>query len=156
MAADKYYCKELNTTIYTNTIVLELVQKLKHREDMTKKELKHSSKTEDMRVFIVYDKDEELYYVFGSRKNEKLEKMCEFVKTFTETTHLYMFLDILMDFKTYTVDTYVHMMPYLTNNSSFNDFVKESKTKNNQISGYDDDKITMKQLDRYLATIWSE
>lgn len=110
--------------------------------------------TEDMRAFIVYDEDEELMYVYGSRKSESHRNQVEFVKTFDTYDQLYDFLNIIMGFdEGYKVNTSVHFMDGLTDYSGFDDFARNA-SRTNEISGYNREKMTKKRFNKYMSVLF--
>jgi len=110
--------------------------------------------TEDMRVFMVYDVDEELMYVYGSRKSESHKNQVEFVKTFDTDDQLYDFLNVIMGFDDgYKVNTSVHYMDGLSDYSGFDDFV-EHASRTNEISGYNREKMTKKRFKKYMSVLF--
>ena len=110
--------------------------------------------TEDMRVFMVYDEDEELMYVYGSRKSESHRNQVEFVKTFDTYDQLYDFLNIIMGFdEGYKVNTSVHFMDGLTDYSGFDDFARNA-SRTNEISGYNREKMSKKRFNKYMSVLF--
>jgi hypothetical protein len=109
---------------------------------------------EDMRVFMVYDEDEDLMYVYGSRKSESHRNQVEFVKAFDTSDQLYDFLTVIMGFDDgYKVNTSVHFMDGLTDYSGFNDFVRNA-SRTNEISGYNREKMTKKRFNKYMSVLF--
>jgi hypothetical protein len=110
--------------------------------------------TEDMRVFMVYDYDEELMYVYGSRKSESHRNQTEFVKTFDTSDQLYDFLTVIMGFDDgYKVNTSVHYMDGLSDYSGFDDFARNA-SRTNEISGYNREKMTKKRFNKYMSVLF--
>lgn len=140
-----YYDKKTNTTYYDSTMVIKLCQKENLNRDCEK---------EDMRVFIVYDEDEDLIYVYGSRKSEEYPDHIDFVKTFTCSCALYDFLNIILGIDAgYHVNTSVYCLSGLTNYSGFDDFDRET-SKQNEISGYDNERLSRKRFYKYINIIF--
>jgi regulation of enolase protein 1 (concanavalin A-like superfamily) len=109
--------------------------------------------TEDMRVFMVYDEDEDLMYVYGSRKSESHRNQVEFVKTFDTDDQLYDFLNVIMGFdEKHRVNTSVHYMDGLSDYSGFDDFVRNA-SRTNEISGYNREKMTKKRFKQYISVL---
>lgn len=136
-----YYDETTETTYYENTFVVEFRQKEK------------GTNVVDMRVFILYDSDEELIYVYGSRKSNSHRSHPIFAKTFADEDHVYDFLDIMLDFSRHKIDTSVHQIDYLTSNSDFDDIVA-NVTNHNELSGFDNVKMTKKNFRKYLNVIF--
>ena len=109
--------------------------------------------TEDMRVFMVYDEDEDLMYVYGSRKSESHRNQVEFVKAFETDDQLYDFLNVIMGFdEKHRVNTSVHYMDGLSDYSGFDDFVRNA-SRTNEISGYNREKMTKKRFKQYISVL---
>jgi hypothetical protein len=106
----------------------------------------------DMNAFIVYDEDEDLIYVFGSRGYESRgnTNFVKFVKTFSCYNALYNFISLSMGFSTnHHVDISVNLLAGLTNFSEYSDFVSKV-SRSNEIVAYDNTRITKKELMRYI------
>lgn len=71
-----YYDEDTNTTYYDSQIVLNISEFYDGKRDTN--------------VFILYDKDDELLYVYGSRG--KSSKYVRYEKTFEDVGVLYKFL----------------------------------------------------------------
>jgi hypothetical protein len=135
-----FYDEETETSYYENTIVVEFRQ------------LEKGTRNVDMRAFMLYDSDEDLIYLYGSRKSDKFSNYPTFAKTFNDETQLYDFLDILMDFSKNRIDTAVHQIDYLTDSSDFDDIVR-NVTNHTELSGFDNAKITKKTYKKYLNSL---
>ena len=134
-----------NTTYYDSTMVVELRQL---------ENLDENCVVEDMRVFLLYDEDNDLFYIYGSRKSANHPGLVDFVKTFDSVSHAYDFLNIIMGFDIgLLVNTSVYFMDGLTNYSEFDDFSKIASRKN-EISGYDRQKMTRKKFKKYMSVIF--
>jgi hypothetical protein len=106
----------------------------------------------DMNVFIVYDEDEDLIYVFGSRGYESRghTNFVKYVKTFSCYNALYNFISLSMGFGTnHRLDISVNLLAGLTNFSEYSDFVSKV-SRSNEIVAYDNTRITKKELMRYI------
>jgi hypothetical protein len=136
-----YYDEETETTYYENTIVVEFRQ------------LEKSTRNVDMRIFMLYDSDEDLIYLYGSRKSDDFPNYPIFTKTFNDETQLYDFLDIMMDFTRHRIDTAVHQIDYLTDVSDFDDIIR-SVNNRTELSGFDNVKITKKDYKKYINVIF--
>lgn len=140
-----YYDNPTNVKYYDPVMVVEICQI----------ESRSPSKpiVEDMRVFLTYDEEDELIYVYGSRKS-KTDNYVDFVKTFNSEKHAYDFLNVMMGFDGgYRCNTTVHYMSNLTDYSMFDDFA-QNVCKNSEISGYDNVKMTKKQFRKYMSVIF--
>jgi len=136
-----YYDEETETTYYENTIVVEFQQ------------LEKGTRKVDMRIFMLYDADEDLIYLYGSRKSNEFPNYPTFAKTFNDETQLYDFLDIMMDFSRHRIDTAVHQIDYLTDISDFDDIVR-SVNNRTELSGFDNIKITKKTYKQYINVVF--
>ena len=135
-----HYNETNGITYYENTFVVEFRQKEK------------GTNVVDMRVFILYDSDEELMYVYGSRKSEN-SKYPNFVKTFADEDQMYDFLDIMLDFARHKTDTAVHQIVCLMSDSDFDD-IAENVTNRTELSGFDNVKMTKKNFRKYLNVVF--
>jgi hypothetical protein len=136
-----YYDEETETTYYENTIVVEFRQ------------LEKSTRNVDMRIFMLYDSDEDLIYLYGSRKSDDFPNYPTFAKTFNDETQLYDFLDIMMDFTRHRIDTAVHQIDYLTDVSDFDDILRSINNRT-ELSGFDNVKITKKDYKKYINVVF--
>lgn len=139
-----YWDDSESVKYYESTMVVEFRQLESTDKDCDK---------EDMRVFMVYDEDEDLVYVYGSRKSESHRNQVEFVKAFETDDQLYDFLNVIMGFdEKHRVNTSVHYMDGLSDYSGFDDFVKNA-SRTNEISGYNREKITKKRFKQYMSVL---
>jgi hypothetical protein len=136
-----YYDEATETKYYENTFVLELCQ-----QDGNTQEI-------DMCVFILYDAEDDLMYLYGSRKSKKHSKYPSFIKSFKSESHLYDFLSILMDFDKQYINTTVHNIKYMTNLDEFDDIVKNID-KHSELTGYDNIKMTKKYYKKHMSAIF--
>jgi hypothetical protein len=106
----------------------------------------------DMNLFLVYDEDEDLIYVYGSRGYESRNNthFVKFVKTFSCYNALYNFISITMGFGVgHRLSVSVNQLSGLTNYSEYPDFLsKVSRT--NEIVAYDNTRISKRDLMRYI------
>lgn len=108
--------------------------------------------TIDMNLFIVYDEDEDLIYVYGSRGYESRNNtnFVKFFKTFSCYNALYNFISITMGFGVgHRLSISVNQMAGLTNYSEYHDFVSKV-SRSNEIVAYDNTRITKRELMRYI------
>jgi hypothetical protein len=137
-----YYDEPTNTTYYDPTMVIKISQ------------LEKNSKIEDMQVFIVYDDEEDLIYMYGSRKDKSHPDLVDFVKTFDSESHAYDFLCIMMGLDMgYAVNTSVFLMSGLTNYSIYDDFVA-NVNKSEELSGFDKEHLTLKRFRKFLGVLF--
>ena len=135
-----FYDEETETTYYENTIVVEFNQKEKGTNKV------------DMRIFMLYDADEDLIYLYGSRKSTEFPNYPTFAKTFDDETKLYDFLDIMMDFSRHKIDTSIHQIDYLTDSSDFDDIARNVNS-HTELSGFDNVKFTKKDYKKYINSL---
>lgn len=136
-----FYDEETETTYYEDTIVVEFRQ------------LEKGTRKVDMRIFMLYDSDEGLIYLYGSRKSDEFPNYPTFAKTFNDETQLYDFLDIMMDFSRHRIDTAVHQIDYLTDCSDFDDIARNVNSRT-ELSGFDNIKITKKNFRKYQNVVF--
>lgn len=136
-----YYDEETDTSYYENTIVVEF------------KQLEKDTRNVDMRIFMLYDAEEDLVYLYGSRKSNDFPNYPTFVKIFSDRNVLYDFLDIMMDFSRHQIDTAVHQIDYLTDSSDFDDIARSVNSRT-ELSGFDNVKITKKTYRQYINVIF--
>lgn len=136
-----YYDEQTETKYYEPTMVIEFRQIESKDPDCD---------VEDMHAFIMYDDEEDLIYVFGSRKKDSVQ----FIKSFDSEKHAYDFLEIMMGFdRGYFINTSVYYMSNLTDYSGFDDFSKNA-IKHDELSGYDRELMTLKKFRKYLSVIF--
>lgn len=139
-----YYDEETDVKYYDPAMVVEFRQLENLDEDCD---------VEDMRVFLTYDEDDDLIYIYGSRKSDEFDRV-EFSKSFDSESHAYDFLNILLGLGDgYRVNTSVYCMSNLTDYSTFDDFV-ENSSSNAEISGYNRQRITLKKFRRYMSVLF--
>ena len=106
----------------------------------------------DMNLFLVYDEDEDLIYVYGSRGYESRNNthFVKFVKTFSCYNALYNFISITMGFGVgHRLSVSVNQLSGLTNYSEYPDFLSKV-SRSNEIVAYDNTRIGKKDLMRYI------
>ena len=104
MTSYYYWDESESVKYYEPTMVVEFRQLESTDKDC---------ETEDMRVFMVYDEDEDLMYVYGSRKSESHMNQVEFVKTFDNDDQLYDFLNVRQNQLLVRASREVHERPDL-------------------------------------------
>lgn len=137
------YDEQTETKYYDSTMVLEFRQL--ENADSTK---------EDMRIFILYDDEEDLIYMYGSRKSEDYPDYVNFIKTVDSEKHAYDFLNIMMGLDTgCLINTSVYYMSDLTDYSDFDDFDRNA-AKEAEISGYNKEIMTPKKFKKYMSVLF--
>lgn len=108
---------------------------------------------QDMDMFLVYDEDEDLIYVYGSRGYEpngdvQYEK---YVKSFATYADLYNFISLTMGFQDrHRVNVSVNLMSGLTNYCEY-DAYKNNVCRENEIVAYDNIHLPKHMLLKYIS-----
>jgi hypothetical protein len=90
---------------------------------------------QDMSVFILFDTDDNLFYVYGSREGSKYVK---YTKTFDNVNTLYNFIFLSMALsENHQISISVNYIEGLTNYDEFNE-INEKMTRYNEIVAYDE------------------
>ena len=90
---------------------------------------------QDMTTFIIFDTDDNLFYVYGSREGSKYVK---YTKTFDNINRLYNFIYLSMALsEKHQISISVNYIEGLTNYDEFNE-INEKMTRYNEIVAYDD------------------
>jgi hypothetical protein len=126
-----YYDEATGTTYYGDQMVLNITE-YDRDGDL------------DSNIFIVFDHDDELLYVYGSR-GEKGRLRYE--KTFCCASELYKFIKILVH--NHTISYAVHYVNGLTNYDDY-DTLKAKCTKHNEVVAYDNANIYHADLKKYV------
>ena len=117
-----YYDEPTNTTYYDPMMVMNITEYDKNND-------------QDMSVFILFDVDDNLFYVYGSREGSKYVK---YVKTFDNINSLYKFIYLSMALsEKHQISISVNYIEGLTNYDEFNE-INEKITRYNEIVAYDD------------------
>jgi hypothetical protein len=117
-----YYDKPTDTTYYDPMMVMNITEYDKNND-------------QDMSVFILFDVDDNLFYVYGSREGSKYVK---YTKTFDNINSLYNFIYLSMALsENHQISISVNYIEGLTNYDEFNE-INEKMTRYNEIVAYDD------------------
>ena len=117
-----YYDKPTDTTYYDPMMVMNITEYDKNND-------------QDMSVFILFDVDDNLFYVYGSREGLKYVK---YTKTFDNVNSLYNFIYLSMALsENHQISISVNYIEGLTNYDEFNE-INEKMTRYNEIVAYDD------------------
>ena len=117
-----YYDEPTNTTYYDPMMVMNITEYDKNND-------------QDMTTFILFDADDNLFYVYGSREGSKYVK---YVKTFDNINSLYKFIYLSMALsEKHQISISVNYIEGLTNYDEFNE-INEKMTRYNEIVAYDD------------------
>jgi hypothetical protein len=133
MSTNSYYDEATKTTYYDAQMVLNIT------------EYDTSTDDRDNNVFIVFDKDTQLLYLFGARSEN--EKFVRYEKTFDDITDLFNFISISIGKNRISIS--INYLDGLTNYDNYDDFCKKV-TKYNEVIAYDNARITQNRLTKYL------
>jgi len=129
-----YYDEPTNTTYYDPQMVINITEYDREGD-------------KDSNVFIVFDEEEEMYYLFGSRGGSKHVR---YTKTFYCKNQMYDFISITMGFKdNHTISLSVNYANNLTNYDEYDD-IKQKVTRFNEVVAYDDFTISKKDFRVFL------
>ncbi len=125
-----YYDEPTNTTYYDPQMVMHITE---YDRDGDK----------DSNVFIIFDKDEEMYYLFGSRGGSKHVR---YTKTFYCKNQMYDFISIAMGFKdNNTISLSINYVDNLTSYDEYDD-IKRKVSRFNEVVAYDNFTISKKDF----------
>lgn len=126
-----YYDEATNTTYYDPVMVINITEYDKNEK-------------QDSDIFIIYDVDEDLYYLYGSRGYVR------YSKCFDSEDSLYNFISITMGFsEKHKVSISVNYMEDLTDYDDY-DKLKNKVSRFNEVVAYDNVSLYKKQFLRYL------
>jgi hypothetical protein len=130
-----YYDEPTDTTYYDPMMVMNITEYDKNND-------------QDMSVFILFDVDDNLFYVYGSREGSKYVK---YTKTFDNVNTLYNFIYLSMALsENHQISISVNYIEGLTNYDEFNE-INEKMTRYNEIVAYDDiDGFSKKDFRQYV------
>ena len=126
-----YYDEATNTTYYDPVMVLNITEY-------------DTNGKPDTNVFLVYDEDEDLYYLYGSRGH------VSYTKSFCCIENLYNFISLVMGFsENHTVSISVNYMDDLTDYDDY-DKLQSKVSRFNEVVAYDNVTLSKKRLQRFL------
>lgn len=130
-----YYDEPTDTTYYDPMMVMNITEYDKNND-------------QDMTTFILFDVDDNLFYVYGSREGSKYVK---YVKTFDNINSLYKFIYLSMALsENHQISISVNYIEGLTNYDEFNE-INEKMTRYNEIVAYDDiDGFSKKDFKQFV------
>jgi len=128
-----YYDEDTQTTYYDDQMVLNITEM-------------HEGKR-DTNVFIVYDKDDELLYVYGARSENT--KYVRYEKTFNDVAVLYKFLSELV--ANHNVSISANYLSGLTNYEDY-DSLQSKVSRYNEVVAYDGTTLTKRLLQKYVTS----
>lgn len=107
----------------------------------------------DTTCFIVYDHDDKLFYLYGSRKNSEFKKHCIYQKSFYYLKDLYTFLKVVMNLDEHNTNVIVYEVPYATSEANYDTFIEACKWKY-EITGYDNLDISKYNMfSKFISTL---
>jgi hypothetical protein len=131
---------------YTDIIHYEHFFMLKIEEIDTHNEI-------DTTCFIVYDHDDEMFYLYGSRKNSEFAKHCIYQKSFYYLKDLYNFLKVVMNLDKHNTNVIVYEVPYATSEADYDTFMKACNGRH-EITGYDNLDISKYNMfSKFISTL---
>jgi hypothetical protein len=126
-----YYDEATNTTYYDPVMVLNITEY-------------DTNGKPDTNVFLVYDEDEDLYYLYGSRGH------VSYTKSFCCIENLYNFISLVMGFsENHKVSISVNYMDDLTDYDDY-DKLQSKVSRFNEVVAYDNVTLSKKRLQRFL------
>ena len=126
-----YYDEATNTTYYDPVMVLNITEY-------------DTNGKPDTNVFLVYDEDEDLYYLYGSRGH------VSYTKSFCCSENLYNFISIVMGFsENHKVSISVNYMDDLTDYDDY-DKLQSKVSRFNEVVAYDNVTLSKKRFQRFL------
>lgn len=130
-----YYDNPINTTYYDPMMVINITEYDRNNN-------------QDMDIIILFDADENLFYVYGSRKSSKYVK---YTKTFDTVDNLYTFINLSMALdEKHKISISVNYLEDLTNYDEY-DEINEKITRHNEIVAYDNiTKFCKKDFNKYV------
>jgi len=108
----------------------------------------------DTTVYILYDIKRCKYIIRGQRRPTPNYKSCPYsfeCKCIKDVVHFLQYVICKNNVVNETLFNY-NNLPYNSNNITY-EFLKEFENRNNEVSGYDDIKITYKRLMRNLSML---
>ena len=106
----------------------------------------------DMRVFIVFDRDENAFCLYGSRKCDKRCKYIKYMLKYSNISDLYNYLFVAMNIKFNNVNVTMFYLSELTSNDTFDDF-EQKTSKLNELFGYDNIKLKNSIFNKYINVL---
>ena len=126
-----YYNEATETTYYDPLMVLNITEY-------------NTNGKRDTNIFLIYDEEEDVYYLYGSRGHVR------YTKTFDNEDSLYNFISITMGFsENHKVSISVNYMEDLTNYDEYDELVSKV-SRFNEVVAYDNVTLSKKRLLRYL------
>lgn len=108
----------------------------------------------DTTIYIIYDKKKSKYIIRGKRKSTTIYNSCTYSFECNLKKDLIDFLQYIICKQNVVNETLFNYnnLPKDSNNLTF-EFLKEFENRNNEISGYDNEKISTKRLIKNLSIL---
>jgi len=135
------YFDEAEPTFYEAMPVLYIEEKFKGTEFKT-----------DMRMFIVYDQEDNYFYVYGSRKCKRNNNYINYMLKYASIDTLYNYIQVSTNSKYHQLNVTGYFIHGLASTDTFDDFTQKI-SKFNQLFGYDRVTLSRKLFNRYLNTL---
>jgi hypothetical protein len=102
----------------------------------------------DMDIFVVYDKEDRLFYLYGARSTDK--NFTRFMKTFEYVSDVYKFIELSTALKkNHRVSISVNSVSGLTNHDNYDDFYSKVSGLN-EIVAYDNMFLSKKDFYKFV------
>lgn len=136
-----YSDEQLTTIYYEDQPVLYIEEKFDGKEFKT-----------DMRVFIVYDKVESLFYVYGTRRCKKNHKYIDYILKYETPFMLFNYLKVAMNTVYNKVNVTGYFLSGLTSDDTFDDFSQKT-SRSNELFGYDNMILKRKEFNSMIHVL---
>jgi hypothetical protein len=132
-----YYDEETNTTYFDGHMVLNITE----FDSLTGKR--------DHDLFILYDRDDEFFYIYGARGSSG--KFVRYQQTFADVKDLHKFISLL--FSSNPMSISVHYLEGLASDDNYDTFISKA-SRYNELVAYDNvETLSRKTLQNYVDVI---
>lgn len=144
MSYTSYYDDFTGVTHYENFFVIKIEELEPPKNN-----------TIDTQCFILYDKEDDKFYVYGSRKCAQYPNMPVYQKSFSYINDVFTFLKVVMNLDFHAVNLIVYHIAYATSDADFDTLLELCGLgAQNEITGYDNIKIKhLNQFAKYFSSI---
>lgn len=134
-----YYDEPTNTTYYDSQMVINITEYDKDSD-------------RDTDLFIVYDQDDSLFYVYGHRGGKNY---INYTKTFENISDLYDFVSLTTGVgENHSLSISINYIDGLTNYDEYNE-IKSKISKYNEVVAYDNiTELTRKEFRKFLCAFF--
>ena len=130
-----FYDEDTDTIYYDEQMVLKITE---YDDDNER----------DMDIFVVYDKEDRLFYLYGARSTDK--NFTRFMKTFEYVSDVYKFIELSTALKkNHRVSISVNYVSGLTNHDNYDDFYSKISGLN-EIVAYDNMFLSKKDFYKFV------